>query len=33
VGRQRPHFGRFTLGKETRYKLYRQLGGTQSRYG
>jgi hypothetical protein len=28
-----PRPGRFTPGKETRYPLYRRLGGSQSRYG
>jgi hypothetical protein len=27
-----PHPGRFTPGKETRYPLYRRLGGPQSRF-
>ena len=28
-----PRTGSFTLGKETRYALYRRLGGPQSRSG
>jgi hypothetical protein len=28
-----PRPGRFTLGKETRYVLYRRLGGLHGRYG
>jgi hypothetical protein len=28
-----PHPGRFTPGKETRYPLYRRLGGPQDRSG
>jgi len=27
-----PHPGRFTPGKETRYPLYKRLGGSQGRF-
>ena len=33
VGWSTPRPGRFTPGKETRYPLYRRLGGSQGRFG